>query len=340
MRLRAEQLQNQLNNGLLPVYLIYGDEQMLVEETADWVRKRIRQEGAEEREVWHVDGRFDWSQLQWQGQTLSLFSSKRLIEIRLPSGSPGREGGEALRRYAEQPPEDTTLLIISGKIDAKSTKSKWFMSLDDIGVTLPIWPIEFAQLPRWINQRLHLMGIQSSPAIGELIAERVEGNLFAAAQEVEKLSLIAVSGEINEQIVLDSVADNARFESFGLMDSVMLGQSEKIPRMIARLRAEGVDVLSVFSAVSWTLQRLVDMARQLEDGARLENVFNAQSPPVWNTKQAMTKLTLYRHSWQQWSEFVLLMSHIDQAAKGSRIECPWSLLETLCLRVSGAKLTN
>lgn len=338
MRLRADQVSQHIQKGLSPVYLIYGDEQMLVEEASDLVRQHIRSLGADERQIWHVDGRFDWSQLHWQEQTMSLFSSQRLLEIRLPSGSPGREGGEALRHYASQPPEDTTLLIISGKIDAKSTKSKWFTELDKIGVTIPVWPIDIGQLPGWILQRMRQRGLTASQVVAELIAERVEGNLFAAAQEIDKLSLLCPSGVVDEQMVFESVADNARFESFGLMDSVMLGQTDKIPRMIARLRSEGLDVLNVFSAVTWTVQRLVDMAIQLEQGSNIERVFQAQKPPVWNTKQAMTRMTLQRHNTQQWLGFITLMAKVDQAAKGSLAQCPWSLLETLCMRIAGAKL--
>lgn len=338
MRLRADQLAQHFQQGSLPVYLIYGDEQMLVEEASDLVRQNVRKQGAEERQIWHVDGRFDWSQLQWQEQTMSLFSSQRLLEIRLPSGSPGRDGGEALRQYASQPPADTTLLIISGKIDAKSTKSNWFTEIERVGVTVPVWPVELAQLPSWILQRLRQRGLTASQGVAELIAERVEGNLFAAAQEIDKLSLLCPSGDVDEQTVLESVADNARFESFGLMDSVMLGQTDKIPRMIARLRAEGLDILAIFSAVTWTVQRLVDMAIQLDQGMNMERVFQTQKPPVWNTKQAMTRMTLQRHNRQQWLSFIGMMANIDQAAKGSLAECPWSLLETLCMRLAGAKL--
>ncbi|MBE0438818.1 MAG: DNA polymerase III subunit delta [Gammaproteobacteria bacterium] len=338
MRLRADQVTQHLQQGLSPVYLIYGDEQMLVEEASDLVRQHVRKLGADQRQIWHVDGRFDWSQLQWQEQTMSLFSSQRLLEIRLPSGSPGREGGEALRQYASQPPDDTTLLIISGKIDAKSTKSKWFTELDKIGVTIPVWPVDIGQLPGWILQRMRQRGLTAQLVVAELIAERVEGNLFAAAQEIDKLSLLCPSGVVDEQIVLESVADNARFESFGLMDSVMLGQTDKIPRMIARLRSEGLDILTIFSAVTWTVQRLVDMAIQLDQGITIERVFQAQKPPVWNTKQAMTRMTLQRHTTQQWLGFIEMMAKVDQAAKGSLAQCPWSLLESVCMRIAGAKL--
>ncbi|MFW5426343.1 MAG: DNA polymerase III subunit delta [Methylophagaceae bacterium] len=340
MRLRAEQLSDHVQQGLSPIYLIFGDEQMLVEEASDLIRQQVRKSGADDRQVWHVEGRFNWSEIQWQEQTMSLFSSQRLLEIRLPSGAPGKDGGEALRNYAANIPADTTLLIISGKIDARSQKSKWFTELDRVGVTIPVWPIDIANLPRWITQKMQQKGLQANQQIAALIAERVEGNLFAAAQEIEKLSLLCPDGKVDEETVLASVADNARFEVFGLMDTVFSGQATKIPRMISRLRAEGLDIMSVFSAVSWSLHRVVNMAIQIEQGERMEQVFASQKPPIWEKARPMMREALSRHQRPQWQNFLQQMAKIDQAAKGAYQACPWSLLETLCLQVAGIKIMN
>ncbi len=338
MRLRPEQVAGHCQQGLLPVYLIFGDEAMLVEETSDVIRQCIRQSGVEDRQVWHVEGRFNWADIPFQEQTMSLFSSQRLIEIRLPSGAPGKEGGEAIRRYVADPPADTTLIIISGKIDARSQKSKWFTELDKVGATIPIWPVDIAHLPRWISQRLQQRGLRASPAIASLIAERVEGNLFAAAQEIDKLQLLCPSGDVDEQTVLASVADNARFEAFGLMDTVLSGHADKIPRMLSRLRAEGLDILSVFSAVSWSLHRAVDMAVQVNQGHRLDQVFASQKPPIWEKSRPMMQQALLRHTCDQWLRFLQTMAHIDQAAKGHLKACPWLLLESLCMQVAGTTI--
>lgn len=338
MRLRADQLTGHIQQGLAPIYLIYGDEQMLVEESSDLLRQAARKLGADDRQVWHVEGRFDWSQIQWQEQTMSLFASQRLLEIRLPSGSPGKEGGEALRKYCLSPPADTTLLIISGKIDTRSQKSKWFTELEHLGVTLPIWPIDAAQLPSWIAQRMKQKGLQANQAITTLIAERVEGNLYAAAQEIDKLLLLCPDGNVDEQTVLNSVADNARFQAFGLMDMAYAGQAEKIPRVVDGLRAEGLEFLSVFSAVSWSLHRMVDMAKQIESGQQIEQVFRNQKPQVWQKSWPLVKKALATHTRQQWQLFLSKMARIDQAAKGASKDCPWSLLEELCLQVAGIKM--
>lgn len=340
MRLRVEQITGHLQQGLLPAYLIFGDEQMLVEEASDVIRQHIRKLGADDRQVWHVDGRFNWSELQWQEQTMSLFTSQRLLEIRLPSGSPGKEGGEALRRYIDNPPVDTTLLIISGKIDARSQKSKWFTELERVGVTVPIWPVDLGNLPAWILQRLQQRGLKATRQVAVLIAERVEGNLFAASQEIDKLHLLCSNGEVDEQTVLESVADNARFEAFGLMDTVFSGQVTKIPRMINRLKAEGVDILAVFSAVSWALHRAIDMAIQVEQGERIDHVFASQKPPIWDKHRPMMQQALLRHNGQQWQGFLQQMAKIDHAAKGTVQACPWLLLEQLCMHVAGVQVIS
>jgi len=338
MRVNAEQLAAQLQKGLLPVYLVFGDEQMLVEESADLIRQQARQLGANERQVWHVEGRFDWSQIQWQEQTMSLFDSQRLLEVRLPSGSPGKEGGEAFRRFVDNPPQDTTLLIISGKIDNRSQKSKWFTEIDKVGATTPVWPVDSTHLPRWITQRLKQRGLTVSPAVAALIAERVEGNLFAAAQEIEKLALLCPDGQVSEDIVLASVADNARFQAFGLMDTVFTGQAAKIPRMISLLKAEGNDILAIFSALSWSLHRMIDMAFELSQGTHIEQVFKLQKPPIWDKAKPVMREALARHEAGQWQQFLQQMAEIDQAAKGTVEKCPWTLLEILCLNVAGVNL--
>jgi DNA polymerase-3 subunit delta len=335
MRLKAEQLESALEQSLQPVYLIYGDELLLVEEAADSVRQRVRLAGANDREVWHVEGRFDWSQIKWQEQSLSLFASQRLIEIRLPSGSPGKDGGEALRQFATDPPQDTTVLIISGKIDSRSQKAKWFTELDRVGATVPIWPVDITQLPRWIMQRMRNKGLRADLSLATLIAERVEGNLFAAAQDIDKLSLLSNGDELTEAMVLEAIADNARFDAFGLMDTVLSGQPAKIPRIIERLQAEGIEILAILSAVGWTLRRVVDMSVELQHGQPIERVMAAQKPPVWDKQKTMVRHALQRYDSQRWQQFLSQMAEIDQAAKGLSRACPWQLLQRLCLQAAG-----
>jgi DNA polymerase-3 subunit delta len=340
MRVAAEQLDTQLNQHFSPIILLHGDEPLLIEEAADQVRQAAKKRGISEREVWHVEGRFDWSQIRFGDETLSLFSQQKLIEIRLPGAAPGKEGGELLRRFAESPVEDIYLLIISGKLAPAQQKSKWFTAIDKTGITVPFWPVTPAFLPKWIQQRLRSKGLHAQQSVAELIAERVEGNLFAAAQEIDKLTLLCADGQVDESTVLNSVANSARFEAFGLMDAVLNGQREKIPRMLATLQAEGTEVMAVFSAVSWTVQRWVDMAHQLASGQSSQQIFSQQRPPVWQKAQPQTLAILKKHSPQQWRQFIRKMAQIDQAAKGSGNDNPWRLLENLCLQLAGRSVVQ
>jgi DNA polymerase-3 subunit delta len=183
---------------------------------------------------------------------------------------------------------------------------------------------------------MHQRGLSFTENVTHILAERVEGNLYAAAQEIDKLQLVSPSGQIDEQTVIDSVSDNARFEVFSLIDTLYLGQLTKIPRMINRLKSEGNDVLSVFSALSWSLHRMVEMATQLDSGIDLKQVFDSQKPKIWDNKRSMTQSALLRHSCAQWQLFLTQMAEIDQAAKGALDQSPWLLLEQLCLNVASS----
>lgn len=340
MRIAAEQLTSQLTQHFSQIILLHGDEPFLIEEAADQVRQAAKQHGVTEREVWHVEGRFDWSQIRFGDETLSLFAQKKLIEIRLPGAAPGKEGGELLRCFAESPVQDVFLLMISGKLAPAQQKSKWFTAIDKSGLTVPFWSVTPAFLPKWIQQRLRHKGLQADSAVVGLIAERVEGNLFAAAQEIDKLTLLCADGKVDEAMVLNSVANSARFEAFGLMDAVLNGQRQKIPRMLATLQAEGTEVMAVFSAVSWSVQRWVDMAHQLASGQSAQQIFNQQKPPVWEKARPQTLTMLKQHSPQQWCRFIRKMTQIDQAAKGSGADNPWRLLENLCLDLAGRTIVH
>src|SRR5690554_5449987 len=329
MRVKAEQLTSQIQHSLPAITVIFGEEALLVEEAADLVRQQARKQGIGERQVWHADARFDWSKLRFSDESLSLFTSQKLVEIRLPSSSPGKEGGELLRQFAAQPAADTFLLIILGKMTAQQQKAKWFTALETAGISVPIWPVSLEMLPRWIQQRMRQKGLQASAYIADILAERTEGNLFAAAQEIDKLILLSPNGQVDEKLLAESVADSARFEAFSLMDTVHAGQAAKVPRMLRMLQAEGNDVLAVFSAVSWSLHRMIDMADQLEQGVSPDQVFKSQKPSVWDKARPIVQAGLRKHSAAKWRSFLSQIAAIDQAAKGRGEDNAWRMLTTL-----------
>ena len=248
-QVRVDQFAAQLKGDLAPVYFIYGDETLLVNECADAVRAAARQRGYSDRQVFSVESGFDWNSLLAASDSLSLFSERRILELRLPTGKPGKEGAGVLRAYAERPPEDTLLLVVSAKLEPAARRSKWVRALDKAGVSVPVWPVEPAQLPAWIDRRMRAHGMQPSRDALQLLAERVEGNLLAADQEIEKLYLLHGSGSLDLETVTELVADSARYDIFGLVDAALAGDAVYAQRILGGLRAEGVEpVTQVFPA--------------------------------------------------------------------------------------------
>lgn len=338
MRIKAEQLRSQLQQNVPAIMVIFGEETLLVEEAADLLRQQLRKQGVVERQVWHADARFDWSKLRFADESLSLFAAQKLVEIRLPSSSPGKEGSDLLRQFAAQPAADTFLLIILGKMTPQQQNSKWFTALEKAGLCVPIWPVSLAMLPRWIQQRMREKGLQPSAQVADILAERTEGNLFAAAQEIDKLVLLSPDGQVDEQLLAESIVDSARFEVFSLMDTIYAGPPAKVPRMLRMLQAEGNDILAVFSAVSWSLQRMVDMVEQIEQGVPLSKVFDNQRPKIWDKARPVIQTGLRKHSAAQWRLFLPQLAAIDRAAKGGGEDSAWRMLTTLCMQVAGVQM--
>ena len=336
MQCRSEHIATTLSQQLYSCILIYGDELLLQQEAADAVRGKLKQAGVTERKIWYIDKEFDWQQLTQHEQNLSLFSEKKSIELRFQKGALTAHHTKALRQFIATLSPDTYVLMLMGKIERNQQKSRWFKDIDTNGLTVPIWPITAAQLPAWIRQRMLQRQLTIDDNTLTLMTLQLEGNLLAAAQEIDKLVLLCPDGVVTEQIVTDSMADNARFQSFILMDKVMQGQVKQISRIIALLRAEGNELLAILSAVSWSVQRLVNMAQALAEGETMAQLFQQQKPPiVWDKAKAMTKAILLRHPTQRWPQFLLQLAAIDRAAKGESNLCPWSLLEILCINLAG-----
>jgi len=245
MKIPFQQLSSQLSKPLSPIYFVTGDEPFQLDEACRMIREAAQQQGFSERQIFHVDRSFDWSALAAEGNNLSLFSEKKLIELRIPNAKPGREGTKALQEYSESLPDDTILLISAGKLEAAQTKSKWLKSLDQAGVLLQIWPVEISRLPQWIQQRLNLRGLSAEPEAIKILADRIEGNLLAADQEFEKLLLLYGEGKLSTEQIQSAVSDSARYDIFSFADACLSGDPERVAKLIFGLKAEGVE--AVFS---------------------------------------------------------------------------------------------
>jgi DNA polymerase-3 subunit delta len=336
MNLRFDDLPNQLSQGLKPIYIISGDEPLQVGEACDAIRQQARGQGFTEREVMHVEKGFDWEQFLAASNSLSLFSDQRLIELRIPSGKPGDKGSKALQEYVANPAPDTVLLIIAGKIEKAAQKSKWYKALDAIAVSVQVWPVEAKMLPQWIRRRMQTKGMQPAADAVTLLAERVEGNLLAAAQEIDKLLLLHGEGPVDFAAMADSVADSARYDIYGLVDTALSGDSKRVVRMLAGLKAEGAETVLLLWALTREIRTLEAMTAQMEQGERLEQVMAKYR--VWPKRKPLVNAGLRRHNRRTWLRLLQQAAQVDLMIKGRKTGNVWDELLQLCLMIAGVRL--
>jgi DNA polymerase III subunit delta len=291
MQVRPDQLEAQLAKGLRTLYTVHGDEPLLAQEACDLIRAAARAAGFAERKVFTVSGNhFDWSAVLGAAQALSLFAERQLIEIRIPSGKPGKDGSEALQRYCERLADDVLTIVQCPKLDFQQTKAAWFSALDGAGVVLRVEPVERRALPAWIAQRLARQDQQV--AAGEegqrtlaFFADRVEGNLLAAHQELQKIALLYPAGELSFEQVEAAVLDVARYDAFKLGEAILGGQVARALRMLDGLRAEGeAPVL-----VHWTLAEDIRGLKRVKDAlaAGRPLPMALREAKVWGAKERL-----------------------------------------------------
>ena len=255
MQVRADQLASHLQKGLRTIYTVWGDEPLLAQEAGDAIRAAARAAGCTERQVHTVAGaHFDWSGLLGASQAMSLFSDKQLIEIRIPSGKPGTEGSKALQAYCETLSDDVVTLVQLPKLDRQQQSAAWFTALDGAGVTVRVDPVERKALPQWIAQRLaaqqqRVQGGEPGQQTLAFFSDRIEGNLLAAHQEIQKLGLLYPAGELSFEQIEAAVLNVARYDVFKLGGAVLAGQVARALRMLEGLQAEGEAAV----LVHWTL---------------------------------------------------------------------------------------
>lgn len=332
-QLRPDQLAGQLRRALAPVCFIHGDETLVVNECADAVRAAARAQGFADRQVFSADAGFDWNSLRAACDSLSLFAEKRLLELRLPTGKPGKEGSAALRDYAERPAADTVLLVLSAKLEPAARNSKWVQALDKAGVSVRVWPVEAAQLPAWIERRMRARGMQAAPEALALLAERVEGNLLAADQEIEKLYLLNGAGTLDLETVTELVVDSARYDVFGLVENALAGDAVHAQRVLAGLRAEGIDPVLVLWALAREIRALAAMAADVEGGTPVPRVL--ASHRVWEKRKAVIGRALKRAPGRQWRGWLQRCARIDRVIKGRATGSCWDELLQLSLDLAG-----
>lgn len=333
MELAPERLAAELERGpLQPAYLVAGAETLRVLEAADAVRAAARADGVSEREVFEVSARdFDWAQLDAAINAPSLFASRRLMELRMPTGKPGKDGEKLITAFCEAPPPDVMLLVTCDEWSNRHGGA-WSQSISRIGRLAVAWPIKPHELADWVERRMHARGLSATREAVLHLAERVQGNLLAAAQEIDKLALLDDGQPLDAARMDALVADAARFDVFRLVDAAMNGQAAQVTRMLHGLRAEGEAVPALLGMVGYELLRAAALARVQAQGGNLGAAFKAQR--IWDSKQAAWTRALRRHPAQRWDAFVAELGQVDRSAKGRGQGDAWLRLERLLLAVA------
>lgn len=334
MKVAAEQLAQHLEGALRPLYVVSGDEPLGMMEAVDGIRAAARRKGYSEREVFNVERGFNWQRLKASSQSLSLFSSLRLVEINIPSGKPGVDGSKALQEYTADLPPDTVTLITLPRIE-KRDQGAWFRALEDTGVIVLVWPVEIEKLPTWIGRRLAAQQQQADTEALEFIANQVEGNLLAAHQEIRKLGLLYPPGRLALEDVRDAVLNVSRFDAFQLGDAMLAGDATRTARVLEGLKAEGVEPVALLGVLIWLLRGTLKVKAAQVQGMDLMSAFGQAK--IWGDRQNLMRQALGRLSLRRLQSALLKMAEIDKINKGLAQGESWLELSRLCLGLARAQ---
>jgi DNA polymerase-3 subunit delta len=316
---------------LAPLYLIAGPEMLLVQESRDRVFAAAREQGFSERDLLQAGKDFDWQTLTDVGVAPSLFASRRIIDLRLPTGKPGRDGAKALTEWADAPDPDTLLVISCEQWDKSSRESKWSRALDQAGVRVDIWPVKPQEMPNWIRGRLEAVGLRPDQDAVLMLAERLEGNLLAARQEIEKLLLLKGSGPLTAADVELSVADSAQFDSFLLCDRMFFGQAAESLRIASGLRRTGVAIQLITGALYREFSLLEAFRKSRAGGDNERAAFSRLR--IWQAKQGPMRAAASRLTRKRLNDAFQALSLIDRQSKGMAPGDAWHSLDHLVCSV-------
>jgi len=329
MRLKPDQLENALKRNLSAIYFISGDEPLQLGEAADAIRLAAKNKGYTAREIHSVETGFEWSELIDSANSFSIFSDKKIIDLRMASAKPGIDGGKVLTQYSQNIPEDTLLLITAPKLEKSALKSKWFQAIDQAGVTSQVWPLEGMDLIQWLQRRSQKRGLQIDQDGIKMLASRVEGNLLAASQEIEKLYILHGASNLSKQIVEDAVADNARFDVFKLTDSLLSGRANRSIKILNGLKAEDSPAPVILWALTREIRLLINIKSETNRGLNKETVFKKMR--VWDKRKHLINAALSRMKIDDFQHALILCSKADRQLKGQEAGDCWETLLSVCI---------
>jgi len=311
---------NQLNSGNLeikPIYLLYGEEPLFLRDSLDGLKKQLISQGYMVSEAYDVDASFDWQNLQMDTQAGSLFSETRMILINMPKGSPGRDGGKFFQdwcAYVQALPPEIVLVVLCEKLDNRQTKAKWVTSIESAGLVVQAKPVPINALPGWCQNQAQLQGLTLEREAANLLADRVEGNLLAADQEITKLSLSLPAGTaVTAEHILEHVVDQAHYQLFALATAMLNGKVAYSVQMLSRLQQEGIEPTVILWLLSKEIRQLIELA-QLTQQVSLNQAFNQCR--IWQSRQGEYAQAIKRHNLQEWQDLLKQAMHIDMMIKG------------------------
>lgn len=335
MKIPANQLHRHLEKSLLPCYLVTGDEPLLAQEAIDAIRKKARSEGFGLRDAYAAISGFDWNELGAAAANLSLFAEKRIIELHLPTGKPGRQGGATIIDMLKQTGDDLIFLVMTPKLDRSAAASKWAKALEAAGGLVPVWPVTQRELPAWIQGRMRAAGLQPERDAVSMIADRVEGNLLAAQQEIEKLRLVCGDGPVTASEVDAAVADSSRFDVYKLVDATVDGDARRAVRILDGIQVEGTEAVIVVWALTRELRVLAALAESVQNGMELGRAL--QQARVWQNRQSMVRKCVSRHGVADFFALLKMTRRADAAAKGQSGDDAWLLATEIVLGLASGR---
>ncbi len=337
MRLKQAQLRSHLESPLKLVYLVTGDEPLLVQEAMDEIRAAARKQQFEERQVFHVDNKFDWQTLIEESGSLSLFATKKIIELKLPNGKPGTDGSKKLVEFVERAPEDTLLIIESGKIDKKSFSSKWLKTIDNAGVIIQIWTIKPEEMLGFMRQRAQKLKLNIEHDALQLLSSRLEGNPLAAKQELDKLHLLHGKNPITVGMIFHEVKDSARYSAYDLATAILQSRTYDAINILHHLKAEGSAPLNVIWPITRDTRVIAALAPVVGQRNRVEAVL--KSHRIFPSQQGDYVRAANHITAKQANSALELLKQADDSIKGAADMMPhWLLIERAVLTMCGAKL--
>lgn len=337
MKTNPDQLSTQLSKTTAPVYFVTGDEPLIIEESCDQIRLHLKNQGFNEREVLHVEAGFKWEYLLECANALSLFADLRLIEIRLNAQKINKQASAIIQEYVKNAPAENVLLIIADKLDASSKKSAWYKAIDNKGLIVEIWPIESHQLPSWLKQRAKQSNLELNDEAVAILCDRLEGNLLAAKQELDKLKLLNQSNKLSAEDIIAAVSDSSRYDVFTLMDAVIAGQSERSLKILQTLKQEGVEA----TIILWAITRDIRLLHIIKAGLLQSISYDALCTKnrIWGKRKPIIKHAASRHTVTNLELMLRHCAQADQIIKGMSDGDSWLIITDMILNLSGKKLS-